>query len=202
MVIAGLAAFAALVAGVRTGNLWAAVVPFLVSPVALLIIRLTLEPKGPDGLLDLRTQSWAFLLGDTFALPLVALGGVLAWRIKKMDFHPFFLSPWWIVVCLVIGAMAAYGWHFLLDGPGYIKAGYDDLLGSPSKQWHDFPVYGSLFGGLVYLAVPSLIHSFKEYGWICLVGFALWGLFGLADNTIHKLDPADLHPPKSETLLR
>jgi hypothetical protein len=202
MLVAGVAAFALLVNGGRSGNLWMALVPLILSPVCLFIIRLTLEDGRPAGLLSLKTQSWAFLIGDSLALPLMALGGLLAWKFKRDEFAPFFLSYWWIALCVVIGIAAAYGWHYLLDGPGYIKGGHGDLLGSPSKLWHDFPVYGALVGGLVYLAIPAIFQGFTSYGWLCLLGLVLWVLLGLADNTIHKLNPANLHPPVSQTLLR
>ena len=202
MVIAGVVSFGLLVAGGRNGTPWVALVPFILSPLCLLIIRLTLEDGRPDGLFNLQTQSWAFMIGDSVALTLMALGGALAWGDKKESFKPFFLSNGWIALCVLIGLAAAFGWHFLLDGPGYIKGGYGELLGSPSKLWHDFPVYGALFGGLVYLAIPAIFQSFSTWGWLCLLGFVMWGGLGYADNSIHKLNPANLHPPKSQTLLR
>lgn len=201
MIFAGLVSFAVLVLAGRQGRMWVVAIPVLLSPVCLVVIRQVLEFGLPEGILDPRKGSWAFIIGDGFALPLMIRGSVLTWKAKRDDFAAFFLSNWWVVICLLLGIAAACGYHYLIEVPGYTKAGYAELLGSPSKLWHDFPVYGALSGGLLYLSVPAIAHGFKSFGWLCMVGFVLWIMLGLADNTTHKLDPSDLHPPENQTRL-
>lgn len=44
--------------------------PLFVSPVAMWVIRQTCEGGQPVGMFDPKAQSWAFMFGDTFSLPL------------------------------------------------------------------------------------------------------------------------------------
>jgi hypothetical protein len=63
MLVAGYVAFGLLVGYAKRRLLW--LVPLLVSPVAMTVIRYTVEGGEPGGILDPRTQSWAMLFGDT-----------------------------------------------------------------------------------------------------------------------------------------
>ena len=177
-----------------------AIAPIVISPVCMYIIRQSMEYGRPSGMFDPRTQSWAFLFGDTIALPLTFLFLAIGWR--QLDSTGWYKSNWWYFVCLVLGVLVACGWHFLLDGPGYTADGFGSLLGSPSKLWHDFTVYGSISGALFFLGIPMLRYNFVGYGGLALLSLVvLWGGLGVADNTIHKLNPANLHPPASQTRL-
>lgn len=181
-----------------TGDEWECLVPIIVSPIGMAFIRLLMEPGGLRGLFRPSTQSWAFLFGDVTALPFAFVMLALGWRNLAEGWYD---RDWWFWLALLLGVAIAFAWHFLLDGPGYKAQGYGELLGSPTKLWHDFVVYGSLAGALVYLGIPVLAHDFWPYGALALVGLGVWGVLGVADNTVHKLDLANLHPPVSETKL-
>lgn len=173
--------------------------PIIISPFMMWLTRQTLEHGQPTGIFNPRTQSWAFLFGDTIALPFTFFMLALSWRGLKPE--GWYRGLWWIMAAFVAGVVIACVWHFVLDAPGYRAQGYGDLLGSPTKLWHDFVVYGSLSGALVYLGIPALLNNFTGYGGLALVGLIAWAGLGVADNTVHHLDPQYLHPRVSRTML-
>lgn len=199
MAAAVFASFAGIVYGVKAGNLWVGLVPILISPCAMLVIRVLAEDGRPKGLFSLTTQSWAFLFGDTLALPLAFLAAAWSWRRLAPD--GWYTRSLWLVMAIAIGLLVAVGWR-LLEVRGYTTAGYADLLGSPSKLWHDLVVYPVLGSTLVWAGIPAMVYDFRYTGWLVVMGVVVWVALGVLDNTVHHLDPADLHPPVQYTFLR
>lgn len=190
----------ACVFGARGNWVVVAAVPVIVSPVLMWFIRQVWEGGEPEGMFNPATQSWAFMFGDSLALPLALGAAAISWH--TIDSDSWFRSPTWLIVSLFFGIALACIWHFVLDGPGYTELGYADLLGSPTKIWHDFTVYASLGGALCYLGIPALAKDFTGVGWVALIGLVLWGVLGLLfDNVLRELDPADLHPKVQDTRL-
>lgn len=177
-------------------------IPILLSPVAMLVLRLVLEGGRPSGMLDLRTQSWAFLVGDTIFLPLALVFAALGQRVLATNSTDpsWYRSIWWLVASLAIGLVAAYVFRNVLDAPNYVSAGAADLLQSPTKIWHDLVVYPAIAGGLVYLATPLVIHDFSGFGWVVVACLGGWLALGVLDG-LRGLNPRDLHPPVGQTWL-
>jgi hypothetical protein len=184
-----------------SGSAWIVVMPIIVSPVAMLILRITVERGLPAGLLDPRTQSWSFLFGDSISIPLTLLFSSFGWR-RYVDAEPdWFLQHWrlWLAISVTVGVVAACLFHFVLDGPNYRREGHGDRLGSPTKLWHDIPVYFSFGATMCMLGIPVLIGDFTGYGIWVLVSFMSWLALAGCDATFHKLNPADLHPRVQDT---
>lgn len=191
------------IAKLGTGGYWQiGFIPILLSPVAMLVLRLTLEYGKPSGMLDLRTQSWAFLVGDTVFLPFALAFAALGQRtLSASATDPvWYRSFWWLAAALVVGIVFAFVFRVILDAPNYVSAGAAELLNSPTKIWHDYVVYPALAGGIVHLAVPVVVHNFTGYGWLILVAIGGWGLMGFLDG-VRGLNPRHLHPPVSKTWL-
>ena len=192
--IAWLAVLWAFLVYQRESPLGAAVVALLSSPILLLVLRQTLEKGEPAGLFSPATQSWAFLFGDVLWLPASFAAAAYGQRFVQDDskFH----SHWWLAGCVVIGVVAGVVFH-KLDQEVYVLNGHGLALVSPTKLAHDFVAYPLLFGGLLFLGLPVLVHRFWWAGATALIGVLLWGLMGVADAK-RSLDPKDLHPKWNE----
>lgn len=200
-VITAVATYAATIAlGVsvgRNGNLVVFVVPIITSIVGMGLVRLLWEDNTSLSVGDMynpSTQSWAFLFGDLLVIPFMLGVSALAWR--DMAKSSWFWSPTWFGVAWVAGIVVALVWHFLLDGPGYKAQGYEDMLNSYTKLWHDFVVYGSLSTLIIYLCIPALVSDPIGFGGMALLGLVCWAVLGVLDNTVHSLDPTKLHPSR------
>lgn len=174
------------------GLWWVALAPVVISPLCLLVIRYTMEFGQPGRLFDLRTQSWAFLVGDIVALPLALWFAQKSWGSGAIERGSFFNTFAWIVICLIAGLLIQQGYHDLLETPAYIASGNADLLGSPSKLWHDIVVYGSLSGAFVYLGVPAIFKDWSGNGKFVVLGLGLWLVLGILDTTVRDLDASTL----------
>lgn len=181
------------------GNLWAATMSIFVSLIMMGVMRIFWEPKGPAGLYNPATQSWAFLFGDGIMLTIMLAAATISWR--SLPSEGFHRSAWWLVASIVVGVVFSLVFRHVLNGPNFIKEGYGDRLGSPTSIWHDYVVYFSLAGSITYLAVPVILKDFTGTGWVVLAGFVGWLALGACDATIHPLEIPNLHPPKSETKL-
>lgn len=165
------------------------VTAWLASPLLLLFLRLTME-KPFGGLFALRTQSWAFLFGDTLWLPLAF--GLAAVGYRLVPEGSFFRSWVWLAACIAMGLVAGTVFH-ALDTSAYSNAGAELALLSPTKLAHDFVAYPFLFGGLLYVGLPVTVHNFRGYGLPVLLLIGMWGLMGFFDAQ-RGLNPLDLHP--------
>lgn len=184
----------------RDGRWEFALLPIVVSPLSMLVLRISMEYGLPEGIFSPKTQSWAFLFGDAFYIPLAFLGGALSWRrIAAIDgFHH---QKWWLWLSIAIGALAGVAFRYVLNAPDYRAAGLDSLLDSPTSIWHDFVVYPVLVGLFVYICLPAVAYDTTNWGWLALVGLLGWGAMGAHDAT-HPLDLRNLHPPVEKTILR
>lgn len=181
---------------IRSGSGWVCMIPIIISPVMMVVVRLALEPKFP--LLEGK-QSLAYLVGDSAALPLALWATAMSWRVIGQE-DGFHQRWWWLLVAIAAGVLITYGWHTFLDLPGYVKAGATDRLGAPTKLWHDYVVYPSLATLLVWGGVPAIFKDFGGYGRWVLTGFALWAGLGALDG-VRGLDPRHMHPRAQDTLL-
>lgn len=162
---------------------------WLASPLPLLFLRLTME-ESFGGLFSVKTQSWALLFGDTLWLPLAF--GAAALGHGLVPENSFFRSWLWLVSCIVVGVAAGTVFH-ALDTIAYNNAGAELALLSPTKLAHDFVAYPFLFGGLLYIGLPVMMHDFRGYGLPVLLLVCMWGLMGYADSQ-RGLNPLNLHP--------
>lgn len=178
----------------------AAAIPLLASPVVMGLLRKFAEHELPKGMFSWRTQSWAFLFGDSLALPLALGAGVYAWRyISPLG---YFRGWDWLYISLVAGFGFAALMLFVLDGPNYSKSGHAERLVSPTKLWHDFVLYPGLGASVVFVVVPaaSTLGEFNWAGLLSVCGFVLWLGFGLKD-AIWPPRPENLHPEVGNTIL-
>lgn len=184
----------------RDGRWELMLLPIVVSPLSMWLLRQRMESGLPEGIFSPKTQSWAFLFGDSIFIPLAFLGGALSWRrIAAMDgFHH---QKWWLWLSIAIGALAGVAFRYVLNAPDYRAAGLDSLLDSPTSIWHDFVVYPVLVGLFVCICLPAVAYDTTNWGWLALVGLLGWGAMGAHDAT-HPLDLRNLHPPVEKTILR
>lgn len=183
----------------RTNPLALVFVALSASPLLLLALRVTLEDGQPTGLFNPSRASWAFLFGDVVWLPLAM--AACAYGQRNLPDSGWHHTSWWLPLCVLLGLGAGLAFHFLMDQPAYVQAGWGQALYSPTKVAHDFVSYPLLFGGLAWLGVPVLVHDFKWAGAVGLVGVLLWGAMGARDAT-HPPKPENLHPRWSVTDFR
>lgn len=181
---------------IRSGSGWVCMIPIIISPVMMVVVRLALEPKFP--LLEGK-QSLAYLVGDSVALPLALWAAAMSWRVIGQE-NGFHQRWWWLLVAITAGVLITYAWHTFLDVPRYVETGATDRLGAPTKLWHDYVVYPSLATLLVWGGVPAIFKDFGGYGRWVLTGFALWAGLGALDG-VRGLDPRHMHPRAQDTLL-
>lgn len=183
--------FSLLVTMIRDGSLWRVVaLMWLASPLLLAALALIYENATLREVFDLKYGSWAFLLGDTIALPAAAVFASLAWHSLPSSGW-WGASSWWTTLSLLVGIAAGATFH-LNDRKAYIKAGAKAALASPTKGGHDGGAYPTLFGGLFCVGVP-LLFNWSWHVAAMLACLLLWLAFGIADLR-RGLDPHRLHP--------
>lgn len=163
------------------------------SPLLLVFLGTTMEHRSLLELMNLRTGSWAFLLGDTILLP--AAAAVCAWGWEHLDrtVPRWYTSAGWYLLSAALGLLAAAVFHYN-DTNAYRKAGAELALNSPTKLAHDLVAYSVLFGGLVCIGVPLLFDAAtRPYAAVAVIGVVLWLIAGIRDG-VHGLNPHDLHP--------
>ena len=174
---------------------WVVLAAWLASPLLLLVLRITMEDGMPAGLFSPKTQSWAFMFGDTvfltFAFIVVTIGH------RRISGHDWYQQWWWVGACFGVGMLGGYVFHYL-DTSVYMDAGAGLALNSPTKLAHDFVAYPVLLGGLLCLGVPVVLYEFKWVGALFFVGLLGWGLMGARDAKA-GLAPTKLHPNWSST---
>lgn len=185
-VIAGIVLYCALVASVYFGAVVGAVlIAWMASPILFYWYALRYEnasmQHGGRGtsaaqvftsVFSLKTGAWSFVIGDTIILP-AALGiAAHKWHnsTARMDNFPFGL----FIICAIVGLIAGLLFHFKMDKPAYIQAGYEASLRSPTKLFHDLVTYPVLFGGLLFATMPMIISA-SAWGWhlIAILGLIL-----------------------------
>lgn len=124
--------------------------------------------------LDLRTGSWTFILGDSAGLPTTTFFLTMAFRRA-----PSIVTPiWMFAACAVMGIIACLVFRQFDNGQYTVL----QLL-SPTKLLHDWTAYSVLFGYLVGLEIWGLWHDkTRPLSLIALFGFAFWLAMGVADS--------------------
>lgn len=119
----------------RDGRWWFMLLPIVVSPLTMVLLRQTMEYGRPGGLLNWRTQSWSFLFGDSIFLPLGFLGGALAWQRLGVNVGTYYHQWWWVVVSAAIGVAAGVAFRYLLNTPGYRAPCISSTCTNSTHQW-------------------------------------------------------------------
>lgn len=176
-----------------------AALAIIISPVAMKVIRIKKENNQPKGMFSLKTQSWAFVLGDTLAVPTLLGFAVFQWMHFEKGWYD---SAWWIFLSIGLGVAASLGFR-VIDSPRYEKGDYERFFGH-TKLWHDFPVYAtlvSLSAGAGIPVVASWCSDIIKAGafqvgsglWVAVAAVS-WLLLALIDLLLIKPDPVNQHP--------
>lgn len=173
-----------------------AAMPIILSSVVMVMLRVTLEYGRPSGLLHPKTQSWAFLFGDTIVLPITFGVTAVLWSRGSPEVWSrnmgLLISA---AIAVVVSGAFRYG-----DAKRYRSSQNADRLRAPTKLWHDLVVYPVLVMALVYFGIPALIvHFGSTECWLMLGGLALWLVLGLIDVFMIKPNPAKQHPRWQDT---
>jgi hypothetical protein len=145
-------------------------------------------------------QSWAYMFGDTIALPFAGFFAAIVWQSMPPG---WFGGLGWLVVSAAAGATASAAFH-ASEVRTYRKLAFDQEIYSRSKRWHDFATYFGLFGGLgVYLCWPLVWGVlFRHVApqevlnvWLMIAGLAAWLVLAICDAVWRKPSPGFMHPP-------
>lgn len=171
----------------------------LISIVPMALVGMLLEQRPLKQMFGL-DGSWAFILGDSFALPLSLAAAAYAWRFLDRS-DAWYASNWWVFVSLAVGVAFGIGFR-LMDAANYPR----EALVSPSKILHDPFVYAVFAASVVYAGIPVVIVAiqrlvaqarfepkFMVAASLALFGVLLWGAFAVRDIKV-GLNHADLHP--------
>jgi hypothetical protein len=168
-----------------------ALIPLMISFAGAAVLRWVLERTYVNVMFAPKTQSWAFLFGDSIALT-VAM--TMIW-FARSEVVPggFWAGGSWFLISAGIGLLAGICFR-LADRGRYLDFGAERLLVSPTKVWHDFVTYPVIVGAMVWAGLPLL---FPEY-WVWQTGAAVvailaWAVLGVRDIRCN-LDPFYLHP--------
>lgn len=195
-VASGVGLYWAMVASIRNGAwLTAALAAFVTSPTVLLVLAGTAERRSGWGLIDFSRQSWAVLIGDTFALPVAAAVVALGWRRFGDTLTQWQWSRGRGFLFVAVGVTAGVLFHWWDVTANYIPAGAGMAANSPTKLWHDLVAYPVLFGALWYGLVPIVFrHRAGWYRWVIVVCGLVWLGLVVRDTFWGHLDPSWLHP--------
>lgn len=146
---------------------------------------------------DPKTQSWAFLADVLLAVAI----GALSYNLQFLDTQGWHTKARWIFPllagCYVLGVVAGYVWHNLLDRPNYENHGGGALLGDPWKIIHDLTTYTVYVATLVALLVivMSYLVSWTQH-WpalvMALIAAGIWAYGGMVHDA-KGLDMFRLH---------
>ena len=176
------------VAAIMDGDAYVVAAGALVtSPVAMWLIRFLVEQWPTTHMFSLKTQAWAFVIGDWACLPAALFFLTRGWRADG-----FFATWWWVLAAFLIGYLAM--WLFgLIDAPRYEVAGATALLSSPTKIWHDWVAYPLLASLIIWSGIPQLAGHVSVNTVIALLLLLGWALCGLRDMK-YPPNPYDQHP--------
>ncbi len=176
-------------AAFNRGPLITVVAMLFASTVPMVLTQMLIEHRPPA--LDPSRQSWAFLFGDAFFLPLA--GAMIALMARYND-SSFVFKWWWQVTAVICGLIVGIGFR-LMDKPNYSMLQYN----SPSKIVHEFISFPVLASVLIW-GIPLLFTSFWGFGHhemlIVPIVFVLSGV-GFGAMMAHDgggLDTHYLHP--------
>ena len=181
------------------GRVYGAVcVTLFASSIPMFIIGRVIEGTSLSQTYDLSKGSYAYILGDSLALPLVVGASAHVW--KSIDPDSNWRSGLWTAISLAVGLGFSAWFHFYNEFNVYPP----EIFRSPTKIYHDFVAYPVLLSGVVMLFVPALKECFSNGARLgtalAVVGIFAWVLFGVKDG-LAKLPPANLHPAWDWTTL-
>lgn len=179
------------------GSLLAVFAIYVASPIAMWRSATKYERRSFREVFDLKIGSWAFLIGDTVVLPLMAVFMTSGWH-EEVPVTTT-VNPSLVLGCLGVGVLVGGLFHWL-DGLNYKSAGAEEALDSPTKITHDFCAYPVLFGGLIYGAIP-LVQNWGLNSWYAVGCLIAWLLLCARDAKAN-LNPKLLHPRWNKLLFR
>ena len=182
-----------------------ALVPLVVSIYGMLAVRAVVEETLPNGMYNPKTQSWAFLFGDSLVLPAAMLFIALG---REGSVLPAFAdSGKWLFAAGLIGLVLGNGFH-MWEVDSYRKQDAMDALDAPTKIWHDYVVYPVLVGTIVWAGVPLLVADwqglwvfFGPWTWLALASIGIWFALGALDGK-RGLRVYNMHPAWDKTHFR
>ena len=165
--------------------------PCMVSLAGAAFVRWSLEYTPMNRMFDLKTQSWAFIVGDGLVLPIAML--MIGFARSEVVIIGFWAHWHWLVISAGIGLLGGIVFR-LMDRRRYVNEHAERALTSPTKVWHDFVTYPVLLGVLVWAGVPLLTPEY--WVWPTAVAiFALIGWAGLgARDAVRQPSPLAQHP--------
>ena len=168
-----------------------ALIPLVVSLMGAAFVRWSLEYSAMNDMFDLKTQSWAFIVGDGVALPIAML--MIGFARSEVVIIGFWAQWQWFAVAAAIGLVGGILFR-LIDRPRYLNASAGLTLASPTKVWHDFVTYPVLLSVVVWAGVPLLT---PEY-WVWPTAVAIVALIGWAGlgarDAVRQPSPLAQHP--------
>lgn len=160
---------------IAIGGVW------FISPIVFATVSRA-EGRTLRSVFNLRTQSWAFVLGDIVLLPLMfAMLAVEAGRIDA-DLNPSLLS---VLIYFGVGVAMGVAFHWN-DTIQYRDMGYGAEACSLGKITHDLFIYPALAGSAVCVAVVEFMTAGRQwlaspYVWAASLALVGWLMLGLAD---------------------
>lgn len=168
-----------------------ALIPLVVSLVGAAFVRWSLEHTSVNGMFDLKTQSWTFVVGDGMALPIALL--MIGFARSEVVIVGFWAQWQWFIMAAVIGLVGGILFR-LMDRPRYLKASAGLTLASPTKVWHDFVTYPVLLGAVMWAGVPLLMPEYWVWPTVvAIVALIGWGGLGARD-AVRQPSPLAQHP--------
>lgn len=182
-----------------------ALTPIVVSIYGMALVRYGVEETPLNGMYSPKTQSWAFLFGDSIFLPAAMLFIALGW--DEAYLPPFADSGKWLLAAAMIGFVVGNSFN-VMEVSAYHKQDAMDALYSPTKIWHDYVVYPVLVGTIVWAGVPLLVADwqglwvfFGPWTWLALASIGIWFALGALDGK-RGLRVYNMHPAWDKTHFR
>ena len=181
-------------------------VPIYVSICIMGLVRRGVEDARLKGMYNPKTQSWAFLFGDSLVLPAAMLFIALG---REGSVLPAFAdSGKWLFAAGLIGLVLGNGFH-MWEVDSYRKQDAMDALDAPTKIWHDYVVYPVLVGTIVWAGWPLLVADwqglwafFSLWTWLALASVGIWIVLGVVLDGKRGLRVYDMHPAWDKTHFR
>lgn len=183
--------FAGMVWSFQRGSwLGAVVATWMASTIPTTVLGMVVEGRSLGEIFDPVKGSWSFIIGDSlflaFANAMFALG------VRAVGAVPvrWFTGYWAMAFALVLGLACGLAFH------AHDAAVYATLrLNSPTKLYHDLAAFTILVASVVYGSLKVFTNrKGVDFGALAWVGVLGWAGLAIADNSIHKLNPANLHP--------
>lgn len=169
---------------------------YVLSHVGMLVVRLVVERPGLKKsleLFDLRTQAWAFVLGDSLLLTVVVTALTRGWQPTGFDSQ--FANATWMQMSFVAGFLGAMAFRYGVDKPRYERFDAMDEFHSPTKLWHDFAVFPAVLGVILWAAAPQVLEpaAWNFHTSVAVVLLLCFMALNIRDDRA-KVNPKRQHP--------